>query len=190
MPKSNPTKKPTHRDLFNPDLKLFKPRGGVADRLTTQNYFLYSTSPDDPNTKPKVGTTTDLARRQKELGLKDHEFHKEFIMPKGTLSEWDVVKMEARTAQMHGFPVEHEGNLRAVMRVRVGSLGESGKYVLTNVATGASLTVSEAGQFERENKLVRQAISKAANPNHTRKHININGVKHTVAYADQQKGGE
>ena len=182
MTKSNP-KKPTRQPLF-------KPRGGVADRLTTQDYFLYSTSPDDPNTKPKVGTTTDLARRQKELGLKGHEFHKEFIMPKGTLSEWDVVKTEAQTARMHDRPVEHEGNLQAVMRVRVGSLGQSGKYVLTSVNTGTSFTVLEAGQFERANKLVRQAISKAANPNQRRKYVNINGVKHTVSYADQQKGGE
>ena len=182
MTKSKP-KKPTRQPLF-------KPRGGVADRLTTQDYFLYSTSPDDPNTKPKVGTTTDLARRQKELGLKDNEFHKEFIMPKRTLTEWEVLKIEARTAQMHGRPVEHEGNHQIVIGVRLGSLGQSGKYVLTNVATGASLTVSEAGQFERENKLVRQAISKAANPKHSRKYVNINGVKHTVAYAHQQKGGE
>ena len=179
MTKSNP-KKPTRQPLF-------KPRGGAADRLTTQDYFLYSTSPDDPNTKPKVGTTTDLARRQKDLGLKDNEFHKEFIMPKRTLTEWEVLKIEAQTARMHGRPVEHEGNHQIVIGVRLGSLGQSGKYVLTNVATGASLTVSEAGQFERENKLVRQAISEAANPKNTRKYININGIKHTVTYAKDSK---
>ena len=190
MPKSNLTKKPTHRNLFNPDLKLFKPRGGAEDAYTTQDYFLYSTSPDDPNTKPKVGTTSNLARRQKDLGLKDHEFHKEFIMPKRTLSEWDVVKTEAQTARMHGRPVEHEGNHQIVIGVRLGSLGQSGKYVLTSVNTGTSFTVLEAGQFERANKLVRQAISNTANPKQRRKHVSINGVKHTVAYADQQKGGE
>ena len=189
MTKSNP-KKPAHRDLFNPDLQLFKPRGGAADRLTTQDYFAYSTSPDDPNTKPKVGTTTDLARRQKELGLKDHEFHKEFIMPKRTLSEWDVVKTEAQTARMHGRPVEHEGNYQIVIGVRVGLVGKSGNYDLRNCETGAITNVSEAGQFERANKLYRKAISDAANPKNSKKYVNVNGVNHTVAYADQKKGGE
>jgi len=174
-------------DINWPTQPLFKPRGGVADRLTTQDYFLYSTSPDDPNTKPKVGTTTDLARRQKELGLKGHEFHKEFIMPKGTLTEWEVLKTEAQTARMHGFPVEHEGQHQIVMGVRVGLVGKSGNYDLKNCETGAITNVSEAGQFERENKLVRQAISEAANPKHNRKYVTLNGVKHTVTYAKDSK---
>tara|TARA_B100000767_G_scaffold190066_1_gene177374 strand:+ start:231 stop:770 length:540 start_codon:yes stop_codon:yes gene_type:complete len=169
------------------DQPLFKPRGGVADRLTTQDYLLYSTNPDDPNTEPKVGTTTDLARRQKELGLKDHEFHKELTMPEGTLTEWEVLKIEAQTARMHGFPVEHEGNYQIALGVRVGPLGKSGNYVLTNCVTGAITTVSEAGQFERANKLHRQEISKAANPNQRRKHVNVNGIKHTVTYAKDSK---
>ena len=179
MTNSNP-KKLTYQPLF-------KPRGGVADRLTTQDYFLYSTSPDDPNTKPKVGTTTDLARRQKELGLKDQEFHKEFIMPKGTLSEWEVLKIEAQTARMHGFPVEHEGQHQIVIGVRVGLVGESGNYDLRNCETGAITNVSEAGQFERANKLHRKAISDAANPKKNRKYVNVNGIKHTVTYAKDSK---
>ena len=190
MMKSNPKKKPTHHDLFNPDLKLFKPCGGTGDALTTQDYSLYSTIPDDPNIKPKVGTTLDLSRRQAELGLKDHEFHKEMVMPKGTLTEYEVWQTERLNARMHGFPVEHEGHWSAVERVRLGSLGQSGTYVLTNCETGAITTVSEAGRFERDNKLCRKAIADAANPKNSRKYVPINGVKHTVAYADQQKGGE
>ena len=189
MPKSNP-KKPTHHDLFNPDLKLFKPYCDDGDALIPRDMHIYYTTPDNTKTKQKTGSTDNPSRRQKQLKLQGHEFHLIMTVPKMTATLNDVREMEKLNARMIDLPVEHNGHRQAVLRVRTGPMGQSGNYVVTNLETGVSTTVSEAGQFEQKHGLSQSLLSKCANPKWSHKYVPINGVKHTVSYADPQKGGE
>ena len=163
---------------------LSKPYGDDSDQICSYEMVIYHV----PNVK--VGSTNDLKTRLKAQKLRPEDVEILFKVPANSSTHNHIWHMEQVNARMLGLPSEHEGNRLAVNRVRTGPLGQSGTYVLTNCETGAITTVSEAGRFERDNKLCRKAIADAANPKNSRKYVPINGVKHTVTYADQKKGGE
>ena len=163
---------------------LSKPYGDDSDQICSYEMVIYHV----PNVK--VGSTNDLKTRLKAQKLRPEDVEILLKVPANSASYNHLWRMEQMNARMLGLPSEHEGNRLAVNRVRTGPLGQSGTYVLTNCETGATTTVSEAGRFERKHDLYQSALSKAANPNSSTKSVTLDGVKHTVAYADQQKGGE
>lgn len=163
---------------------LSKPYGDNGDQICPYEMVIYHVP------RVKVGLTQDLKTRlmAQKLKLKDVEIL--LTVPANSATRNHIWRMEQMNARMLGLRSEHEGNRLAVNRVSVGSLGQSLKYDVTNPETGVSTTVSDAGQFERKHDLNQSALAATANPKHTRKYVTINGVKHTVSYADQQKGGE
>ena len=160
---------------------LSKPYGDNGDQICSYEMVIYHV----PNVK--VGSTNDLKTRLSAQKLRLEDVEILLKVPAYSATRNHVWNMEQMNARMLGLPSEHEGNRLAVERVRSGSLGQSLNYDVTNLETGVSTTVSDAGLFERKHDLNQSALSKAANPKHTRKHININGVKHTVAYAKDSK---
>jgi len=140
----------------------------------------------------KVGSTYNIEERAKQLGYPPEALHVLVIVPAGGMTLNGSQHMEDIEGWKHGLTPDHNGQRLAGVRARLrnNGFGVDRSYVLTSIGTGASFTVKNAARFERANKLHRKAISNTANPNQRRKYVNINGVKHTVAYADQQKGGE
>jgi hypothetical protein len=163
---------------------LSKPYGDNGDQICSYEMVIYHV----PNVK--VGSTNDLKTRLKAQKLRLEDVEILLKVPAYSATRNHVWNMEQMNARMLGLPSEHEGNRLAVERARSGSLGRSLTYDVTNYETGAITTVSDAGLFERKHDLNQSALSQAANPKYASKHVKINGVKHTVAYADQQKGGE
>jgi len=168
--------------------QLSNPYGDNGDQICSYEMVIYHVRGVKGGVK--VGSTNDLKTRlsAQKLKLKDVEIL--LTVPANSATRNEVWNMEQMSARMLGLPSEHEGNRLAVERARSWSLGQSRNYNVKNSETGVSTTVSDAGQFERKHDLNQSALAAAANPKHTRKHVNVNGVKHTVAYADQQKGGE
>ena len=140
----------------------------------------------------KVGSTNSIKQRAKQLGHPPEDLHVLMIVPAGCMTLNGIQRMEDIESRKQGLTPDHNGQRMSANRARLGNngIGVGRSYVLTNVATGASFTVRYAARFERANKLYGGAISSVANPKQSRKHVPVNGVKHTVAYADQQKGGE
>ena len=135
----------------------------------------------------KVGSTNDLKTRLSAQKLRLEDVEILFNVPANSATRNEVWNMEQMSARMLGLPFENEGHRQAVERARSWSLGQSRNYKVKNSETGVSTTVSDAGQFERKHDLNQSALAAAANPKHTRKHVNVNGVKHTVTYAKDSK---
>ena len=163
---------------------LSKPYGDDSDQICSYEMVIYHV----PNVK--VGSTNDLKTRLKAQKLRPEDVEILFKVPANSATHNHIWHMEQVNARMLGLPSEHEGNRLAVNRVRSGSLGQSRTYDVINCETGAITTVSDAGQFERKHDLYQSALSSAANPNSSTKYVTLDSVKHTVSYADQQKGGE
>lgn len=140
----------------------------------------------------KVGSTSNINRRAKQLGYPPEALHVLMIVPAGGMTLNGIQHMEDIEGWKHGLTPDHNGQRLSAVRARLGNngIGVGRSYILTSVDTGTSFTVKNAARFERANKLHRKAISSAANPKQTRKYVTINGVNHTVSYADPQKGGE
>ena len=156
---------------------LSKPYGDDGDQICPEQMVIYHV----PNVK--VGSTNNLNTRLKAQKLRLEDVEILFKVPANSSSYNHVWRMEQVSARMFGLPSEHDGNRIAVNRVRTGTLGQSGIYVVTNLETDVSTTVSEAGQFERKHDLTQGVISSCASPNRSQKYVTISGVKHTVAYA-------
>jgi|TARA_B110000902_G_scaffold65542_1_gene77851 hypothetical protein len=140
----------------------------------------------------KVGSTNSIKERARKLGYPPEALIVLLIVPAGCMTLNGIQHMEDIEGWKHGFTPDHNGQRMSANRARLGNngIGVGRSYVLTNVATGACFTVRYAARFERANKLYGGAISSVANPKRRDKSVTVNGVKHTVAYADQQKGGE
>ena len=140
----------------------------------------------------KVGSTSSIMERAKQLGYPPEDLRVLMIVPAGCMTLNGIQHMEDIEGWKHGLTPDHNGQRLSAIRARLGNNGVAvgRSYVFTSVDTGASFTVKHAARFERANKLCRKAIADAANPKNSRKYVPINGVKHTVAYADQKKGGE
>lgn len=162
------------------------PVGDEGDVVCSDQMYIYRIA------GVKVGSTNNINRRAKQLGYPPEDLHVMVIVPAGGMTLNGIQHMEDIEGWKHGFIPDHNGQRLSAVRARLGNngIGVGRSYILTSVDTGTSFTVKNAARFERANKISRRAISNTANPNQRRKHININGVKHTVAYADQQKGGE
>ena len=156
---------------------LSKPYGDNGDQICSYEMVIYHV-PD-----VKVGSTNDLKTRLSAQKLRLEDVEILLKVPAYSATRNHVWNMEQMNARMLGLRSEHEGNRLAVERVRSGSLGQSLNYDVTNLETGVSTTVSDAGLFERKHDLNQSALSKAANPKHTRKYININDVKHKIGRA-------
>ncbi len=140
----------------------------------------------------KVGSTNSIEQRAKQLGHPPEDLHVLMIVPAGCMTLNGIQRMEDIESREQGLTPDHNGQRMSANRARLGNngIGVGRLYTLTSVDTGTSFTATHAARFERANKLCCQTISSAANPKQSRKHVPVNGVKHTVAYADQQKGGE
>ena len=162
------------------------PLGDEGDVVCPERMYIYII----PGVK--VGSTNSIKQRAKQLGHPPEDLHVLMIVPAGCMTLNGIQRMEDIESRKQGLTPDHNGQRMSANRARLGNngIGVGRSYVLTNVATGASFTVTHAARFERANKLCHQAISSVANPKQSRKHVPVNGVKHTVAYADQQKGGE
>jgi hypothetical protein len=163
-----------------------KPVGDEGDVMCPEQMYIYII-PD-----VKVGSTNSIKQRAKQLERPPEDLHVLTIVPAGCMTLNGIQHMEDIEGWKHGFTPDHNGQRMSAVRARLGNngIGVGRPYVLTSVDTGTSFTVTHAARFERANKLCRNAISNAANPKQSRKHVTVNGVKHTVDYADQQKGGE
>jgi len=162
------------------------PMGDEGDVVCSDPMFIYLIE------GKKVGSTRNIKQRAWKLGYPSEALDVVMTVPAGCMTLNGIQRMEDREGLNHGFIPDNNGQRLAGVRARLGDngIGVGRSYVLTSVVTGTSFTVENAARFERANKLHRKAISSAANPKQSRKHVNINGVKHTVSYADQQKGGE
>lgn len=160
--------------------QLTNPKGDAADQVCTEEMVVYHVHGEGE----KIGSTNDLPRRLKQQKLDPADVTKVMIIPKGTATGNEIWEIEQRCALMVGLKPEHEGNRLAVNRVRVGKLGASRKYTVTNIETGRSFDVTGAGAFERTHELGQGELSQAANQGHNRKHIILNGKKHVVEYAE------
>lgn len=157
---------------------LSKPYGDNGDQICPEEMVIYHV----PNVK--VGSTNDLKTRLKAQKLRPEDVEILFKVPANSATHNHIWHMEQVNARMLGLPSEHEGNRLAVNRVRVGKLGASRKYTVTNIETGRSFDVTGAGAFERTHELGQGELSQAANHRHNRKHIILNGKKHVVEYAE------
>jgi len=157
---------------------LSKPYGDNGDQICPEEMVIYHV----PNVK--VGSTNDLKTRLRKQHLTLADVEVLFTVPANSATHNHIWRMEKMNARMLGLPSEHEGNRLAVNRVRVGKLGASRKYTVTNIETGRSFDVTGAGAFERTHELGQGELSQAANHRHNRKHIILNGKKHVVEYAE------
>jgi hypothetical protein len=162
------------------------PLGGEGDVACLEQMYIYLIA------RVKVGSTSSIMERAKQLGYPPEDLRVLMIVPAGCMTLNGIQHMEDIEGWKHGFTPDHNGQRMSAIRARLGNngIGVGRPYVLTSVDTGISFTVTHAARFERANKLCRKAIADAANPKQSRKHVTVNGVKHTVAYADQKKGGE
>ena len=162
------------------------PMGDMGDVVCLDEMYIYMIE------GVKVGSTSNIKERAKQLGYLPEALHVLQIIPANCMTLNGIQHMEDREGLNYGFTPDNKGQRLAGVRARLGNngIGVGRSYVLTSVVTGASFTVKNAARFERANKLHRNAISITANPNQRKKYVTINGVKHTVSYADQQKGGE
>ncbi|AGI67469.1 hypothetical protein OAN307_c18110 [Octadecabacter antarcticus 307] len=182
------THEKSQEQLFETNLELSKPLGDYGDQIIEHDVAVYLATPNGK--EPKIGTTFNPAARKRAQSLKDDEFEVLWWIVGGYMTSNHIHRTEQIEARKFGLKDEHEGHRHAVNRARLGTFGQSGTYDIKNIVTGEIIVVSDAGALERKHKLVPKSLSRAANPKQNHKHVKINGVKHTVSYAENKKGGE
>ena len=135
----------------------------------------------------KVGSTSSIMERAKQLGYPPEDLRVLMIVPAGCMTLNGIQHMEDIEGWKHGLTPDHNGLRLSAIRARLGNNGVAvgRSYVFTSVDTGASFTVKHAARFERANKLWSTAISSVANPKRRNKSVTINGVKYAVKYAKE-----
>jgi hypothetical protein len=161
-----------------------KDKGDIGDEICPYDVAIYVI----PGVK--VGQTIDFKTRMKAQKFESDRRQIYMIVPASMASHNDIWEWENRLAYRLELPGEHEGQRKAMLRSRFGNFGGAREYNVTNTITDANIAVSDPGAFERNYGLNQGALSACANPKHAQKHIKINGVKHTVSYADNKKGCE
>lgn len=171
-------------DANNERTEWTKDKGDIGDEICPYDVAIYVI----PGVK--VGQTKDFKTRMKAQNFECDRRQINMNVSANMASHNDIWEWEDRLAYRLGLPVEHEGQRKAMLRSRLENFGGAREYNVTNTVTGANIAVSDAGAFERNHDLNQSALSACANPKNARKHIKIKGVKHTVSYAKDKKGGE
>ena len=165
---------------MNKQIKLSKDLGDNGDQLSQKTIYIYHI-PD-----VKVGSTYNIKRRAMEQGydLEDVEILYQ-ILP-NSMSFNAIWRTEQLEARLRGYPDEHDGNRRAVNRVRAsGGINKRKSYILTNMETGEKILVQDASDFEAKAGMSPAMISRTANPKQVRqKFVTIDGVRYTADYAE------
>ena len=161
-------------------MKLAKDMGDHGDEVSTKAIYIYHI-PD-----VKVGTAYNVKRRVMEQGydVEDVEILWQILPYTMTFNHiWRTEQLEAR---VRGYPDEHDGQRRAVNRVRAsGGINKSRSYILTNQDTGEELLVRDAAAYEAKYDLTPHAISRAANPKQDRhRYVTIDGIKFMADYME------
>jgi hypothetical protein len=159
-----------------------KDKGDIGDEICPHDVAIYVIQ------GVKVGQTIDFKTRMKAQKFDSDRRQIYMIVPANTASHNDIWEWEDRLAYRMGLPVEHDGQRKAMLRSRLGNFSGAREYNVTNTNTDANIAVSDPGAFERNHGLNQGALSACANPKCAQKNIKINGVKHTVSYADNKKG--
>ena len=159
------------------------PVGDEGDVVCSDQMYIYMIA------GVKVGSTSNIKQRAKQLGYPPEALRLLMIVPAGCMTLNGIQHMEDLEGRKHGLTPDHNGQRLSVVRARLGNNGVAvgRSYILTSVTTGTSFPIKHAARLERDNKLCSGAISKAASPNQRRKYVNINGVNHTVTYAKDSK---
>mgnify|MGYP003638169713 CR=1 FL=1 len=160
--------------------KLSKDLGDNGDQLSQKPIYIYHI-PD-----VKIGSTYNVKRRVMEQGydLEDVEILYKILPHSMSFNAiWRTEQIEARK---RGYPDEHDGNRRAVNRVRAsGGINNRRSYILTNMETGEEILVQDASDFEAVHELTPHSISRTANPNQERqRYVTIDGIRYMADYAE------
>jgi hypothetical protein len=159
--------------------KLSKDLGDFGDTICTVDVFIYHI----PGVK--VGSTYNLESRLKAQGYTRDDAEVLYRIIANTSSFNHIWSMEQVTARQYGFRDEHQGQRKAVNRLRASrKVRYVRAYVLTQVNAPCAFYVEEPGQFEVLNGLLQGSLSRAANPNTDSKYIILNGSKFTARYAE------
>ena len=159
--------------------KLSKDLGDDGDTICTVDVFIYLI----PGVK--VGSAYNPEQRISRQGYSPDDAEILYRIIGNTTSFNHVWAMEQIAARLYGFRDEHQGQRKAVNRVRAsGKVKNVRAYVVTQTDAPCSFYVDEPGQFEDVNGLAPGALSRAANPNTDSKYIILDGAKFTVRYAD------
>ena len=159
--------------------KLSKDIGDEGDDICAVDVFIYHI----PGVK--VGSTYNPDQRISRQGYNPDDAEILYRIIGSTSSFNHVWAMEQIAARLYGFRDEHQGQRKAVNRVRASQKVKNVRaYVVTQTDAPCAFFVDEPGQFEVLNGLLQGALSRAANPNTDSKYIILNGSKFTVRYAD------
>jgi hypothetical protein len=157
-------------------VKLSADYNDLGDEITRKPIYIYHV------VGVKVGSSTNYQRRVKEQGydLEDVEILMQ-VIPHCTSCNhvWFIEQIEALKL---GYSPEHNGQRQAVNRLRSSKRLRS--YVLTSTETGEETVITDAAAFELQHKLARCSVSRVANPKNRSKFLYLDGVQHSVAYAD------
>ena len=134
----------------------------------------------------KVGSTSDLSDRLSRQGYKEDDDKCRVIckIPANAQSLWDVWLFENVTAGALGYTRERAGSFAIFLKAHEKGTDFRYKtiYSLTDNRGSPYMTVLDAPQLERDYKLKRGTISKAANRNIANSDIVLDGESYTVDY--------
>tara|TARA_B110000208_G_scaffold186914_1_gene244185 strand:+ start:578 stop:1090 length:513 start_codon:yes stop_codon:yes gene_type:complete len=134
----------------------------------------------------KVGSTSDLSDRLSRQGRKvdDDKCRVIFKIPANTQSLWEVWQAENVTANVLGYTRERTGSFAIFLKAHETGTDFRYKtiYSLTDDQGSPYMTILDAAQLEKDYKLRRGTISKAANRNTTNSVLELDGDRYTVTY--------
>ena len=134
----------------------------------------------------KVGSTSDLSDRLSRQGYKvdDDKCRVIFKIPANTQSLWEVWLAENVTASALGYTRERTGSFAIFLKAHEKGTDFRYKTVYSLIDDQGSpyMTVLDASKLEKDYKLKRGTVSKAANRNIANSDIELDGKSYTVAY--------
>jgi hypothetical protein len=131
----------------------------------------------------KVGSTSDLSDRLSRQGRKvdDDKCRVVFKIPANAQSLWEVWQVENVTAGALGYTRERTGSFAIFLKAHETGTDFRYKtiYSLTDDQGSPYMTVLDASQLERDHRLRRGTISKAAN---RKSAVELDGESYGVSF--------
>lgn len=134
----------------------------------------------------KVGSTSDLSDRLSRQGLRVDDDKCRIIckIPANAQSLWDVWLFENVTASVLGYTRETTGSFAIFLKAHETGTDFRYKtvYSLTDDQGFPYMTILDAAQLEKDHKLRRGTISKAANRKTANSAIELDGGRYTAVF--------
>ena len=131
----------------------------------------------------KVGSTSDLSDRLSRQGYKEDDDKCRVIckIPANAQSLWEVWQVENVTANVLGYARERTGSFAIFLKAHeVGTdFRYKTVYSLTDDQGAPHMTILDAAQLEKDYKLRRGTISKAAN---RKSAVELDGESYGVSF--------